>query len=126
MKKLQHWAHSIRQFILQRVVEQHRERLQKGAAATDFTDALLMHLESDPELDWQHAIYELEDFLGGHSAVGNLIMLTLAVVVMYPEVRFFIKCACPIIKKQMFAPQGASIELCKIGPALNLGFRSSL
>jgi cytochrome P450 family 307 subfamily A len=86
MKKLQHWAHSIRQFILRRVIEQHRERLQKGGTATDFTDALLLHLESDPELTWEHAIYELEDFLGGHSAVGNLIMLTLAVVVMYPQV----------------------------------------
>jgi cytochrome P450 family 307 subfamily A len=86
MKKLQHWAHYIRQFILNRVINEHRERLQQGAPAADFTDALLQHLENDPELTWQHAIFELEDFLGGHSAVGNLIMLTLAVVVKYPEV----------------------------------------
>ncbi|XP_059477628.1 cytochrome P450 307a1-like [Neocloeon triangulifer] len=86
MKQLQQWAHNIRQFILTRVVAAHRERMQQGGPASDFTDALLQHLESDPELTWQHAIFELEDFLGGHSAVGNLIMLTLAAVVKYPEV----------------------------------------
>jgi len=92
MKKLQLWAHTIRQFILNRVINGHRDRLLQGAPPADFTDALLQHLESDPDLTWQHAIFELEDFLGGHSAVGNLIMLILAVVVKYPEVstRFFL------------------------------------
>lgn len=45
-----------------------------------------MHLEEDEELNWQHIIFELEDFLGGHSAIGNLVMLTLAAIVKNPEV----------------------------------------
>lgn len=52
----------------------------------DFTDALLMHLEEDPNMDWQHIIFELEDFIGGHSAIGNLVMVTLANIIQYPEV----------------------------------------
>ena len=56
------------------------------AEPRDFTDALLMYLEEDKNLSWEHIIFELEDFLGGHSAVGNLTMLILAEVVRHPEV----------------------------------------
>nr|UYL69087.1 cytochrome P450 307a1 [Colaphellus bowringi] len=86
MKKLSHWAAEIRQFILNRIIEHHRETLDYNSAPRDFTDALLMHLEEDPHMNWQHIIFELEDFIGGHSAVGNLIMVTLAAIVKYPEV----------------------------------------
>lgn len=42
--------------------------------------------ESGENLNWQHIIFELEDFLGGHSAIGNLIMITLASVVSRKDV----------------------------------------
>lgn len=86
MKKLSDWASEIRRFILKRIIEQHRSALDLGIPPKDFTDALLVHLEEDPNMNWQHIIFELEDFLGGHSAVGNLVMVTLAAIVKYPEV----------------------------------------
>ena len=86
MKKISHWATEIRQFILSRIIDKHRSTLDYNSQPRDFTDALLMHLEEDPNMNWQHIIFELEDFLGGHSAIGNLVMVTLAAVVKHPEV----------------------------------------
>ncbi|KAF4521501.1 hypothetical protein B566_EDAN001801 [Ephemera danica] len=86
MKKLNRWAVDIRQFIMTNIIEKHRQNLQNGAEGKDFTDALLLHLENEPDLTWEHALFELEDFIGGHSAVGNSVMLTLAAIVKNPEV----------------------------------------
>lgn len=80
MTRLSDWATEIRSFILNRIIDRHRASLDTiNGIPRDFTDALLLHLES-PEsgLSWEHIIYELEDFLGGHSAIGNLTMLILA------------------------------------------------
>ncbi|XP_057672580.1 cytochrome P450 307a1-like [Diorhabda carinulata] len=86
MKKISHWSAEIRQFILSRIIDNHRASLDYNSPPRDFTDALLMHLEEDPNMNWQHIIFELEDFIGGHSAIGNLVMMTLASLVKYPEV----------------------------------------
>lgn len=95
LAKLAGWTRDIRRFVHERVVE---DRLQKSAAKEggeptsnegapkDFTDALLAHLRDDPSLTWHHILYELEDFLGGHSAVGNLAMLVLTAIVRHPQV----------------------------------------
>nr|CAI5855026.1 unnamed protein product [Callosobruchus analis] len=86
MRKLSTWATEIRRFILSRIVDEHKTTLDLNSPPRDFTDALLMHLEEDSHLNWQHIIFELEDFIGGHSAVGNLVMVTLAEIVNHPEV----------------------------------------
>ncbi|XP_071051296.1 cytochrome P450 307a1-like [Onthophagus taurus] len=81
MNKLSNWAAEIRKFILKRIVDDHNKDLDENMEPRDFTDALLLHLKSDPTMNWQHIIFELEDFLGGHSAIGNLVMVVLAEVV---------------------------------------------
>lgn len=86
LNKLSSWSTYIRKFILTRIIKTHHATLDLGSPPRDFTDALLMHLEEDPNMDWQHIIFELEDFLGGHSAIGNLVMVSLAAVVRHPEV----------------------------------------
>lgn len=84
MQQLMSWGADIRQFILKHIIEEHRQSLDKSSLR-DFTDALLSHLddnennvtvdkERQQQLDWNHVLYELEDFLGGHSAIGNLLM----------------------------------------------------
>lgn len=99
MKKLSMWASEIRQFILARIIDKHRTSLDNNSPPRDFTDALLMHLDEDPNMNWQHIIFELEDFLGGHSAIGNLVMVTLAAVVRRPEVVERIQCEVDAITK---------------------------
>ena len=71
---------------MSRIVEEHRQTMQLDASPRDFTDALLQHLATDDTLSEEHIMFELEDFLGGHSGVGNLAMLTLGFAAKNPEV----------------------------------------
>lgn len=53
----------------------------------DFVDILLTHLEDEePEsrLTMGQVLYELEDFLGGHSAVANLLVRALIEIASVP------------------------------------------
>lgn len=87
MNKLTWWADEIRNFIMEHIVEEHLKTINYEEPPRDFTDALLQNVRTDPLLEWQHIMFELEDFLGGHSAVGNLIMLTLIYLTKHPEVK---------------------------------------
>lgn len=90
MQQLSKWGTDIREFILQNIIDEHRSTLDKNSPR-DFTDALLLHLETESEaskaaLNWNHVLYELEDFLGGHSAVGNLLMRAIGAMCLNPDV----------------------------------------
>lgn len=86
MKKLSKWATTIRQFILERIVRDREQNLEKDEPEKDFTDALLKTLAEDETVSRDTIIFMLEDFLGGHSAIGNLVMLALAFISRYPEI----------------------------------------
>lgn len=86
MKRLASWSTRIRSFILSRIIEQHERKLNLDEPEKDFTDALLKSLAQDPEVNRNTIIFMLEDFLGGHSAIGNLVMLILGYVVRYPNI----------------------------------------
>ncbi|KAG8301239.1 hypothetical protein J6590_057499 [Homalodisca vitripennis] len=85
MDQLVSWTKEVRQFIMTRIIMDRQKNLDHENPK-DFTDALLIHLEQNPDLSWEHVMYELEDFLGGHAAIGNLTMLVLAAVLKHPEV----------------------------------------
>jgi len=87
MSRLTWWADEIRKFIMDEIVDRHLGAINYEEPPKDFTDALLHNVRTDPQLQWQHIMFELEDFLGGHSAVGNLIMLTLIYLTKYPHVK---------------------------------------
>ncbi|KAJ0169509.1 hypothetical protein K1T71_015096 [Dendrolimus kikuchii] len=86
MDKLTNWSQDIRTFILSRIVEQREENLDTEAPEKDFLDGLLKVLREDPTVDRNTIIFMLEDFLGGHSSVGNLVMLSLTAVARDPEI----------------------------------------
>lgn len=86
LKRLASWSTTIRRFILARIIEQREKILDLEEPERDFTDALLKSLAQDPEVGRNTIIFMLEDFLGGHSAIGNLVMLILGYVVLYPEI----------------------------------------
>ncbi|CAH0757771.1 unnamed protein product [Diatraea saccharalis] len=91
MNKLSGWSQDIRNFILSRIVEQREMCLDVEGPEKDFLDGLLRVLHDDPSVDRNTIIFMLEDFLGGHSSVGNLVMLCLAAVARDPEVAKKIK-----------------------------------
>lgn len=86
MKKLETWSKDIRSFILSRIIDDRERDLDPEEPEKDFTDALLHSLREDSTVNRETIIYMLEDFLGGHSAIGNLVMLALANAVRNPEV----------------------------------------
>ena len=86
MNKIIEWSTEIRRFILDRIVGDRELYLDTDEPEKDFTDALLKSLIEDPDVQRDTIIYMLEDFLGGHSAVGNLVMLCLGYIVQHPSI----------------------------------------
>lgn len=108
MRKLSNWSTQIRRFMMDAVISKRSSYTRAVAEAldgvgdrshddddygvndeqepTDFTDALLMSLHKEPRLNMDHVLFELEDFIGGHSAVGNMVMLALSMVATRPHV----------------------------------------
>lgn len=86
MNKIVSWSAGIRNFILDRIVCERELHLDAEEPERDFTDALLKSLLEDPDVTRDTIIYMLEDFLGGHSAIGNLVMLSLGYIVQNPEI----------------------------------------
>lgn len=86
MSKIVAWSAEIRNFILDRIICERELHLDAEEPERDFTDALLKSLLEDPDVTRDTIIYMLEDFLGGHSAIGNLVMLSLGYIVQNPEI----------------------------------------
>ncbi|XP_058127156.1 cytochrome P450 307a1 [Anopheles ziemanni] len=86
MSKLTRWSAEIRDFILERIVNEREQTLGDEDTERDFTDALLKSLREDPSVTRDTIMYMLEDFLGGHSAIGNLVMLALGYIAKNPAV----------------------------------------
>lgn len=86
MKRLSSWSTDIRSFILSRIIDQRERKMNLDEPEQDFTGALLKSLANDPEVDRNTILFMLEDFLGGHSAISNLVMLILGYMVLYPEI----------------------------------------
>lgn len=86
MNKLVDWSSEIRKFILARIINDREVSLDKDEPEKDFTDALLKSLKEDETVTRDTIIFMLEDFLGGHSAIGNLVMLALGYIAKDPEI----------------------------------------
>jgi cytochrome P450 family 307 subfamily A len=71
MKNIESWAKSIREFILERIIDERLEKLQERSEEDeDFTDALLRSLSKE-NVTKNTIMFMLEDFIGGHSAIGE-------------------------------------------------------
>lgn len=103
LNRLRSWSDLVREFILEKIIHKRQQNLDDDEDPKDFTDALLMHLKSkDSTLSKDHVIFELEDFLGGHSAIGNLVMMVLFYVVSHPEVQSKIQEECDVFLEEKF------------------------
>ncbi|XP_030369933.1 cytochrome P450 307a1-like [Scaptodrosophila lebanonensis] len=85
MKRIVYWSETIRTFILEHIIDKRENDLNLDEPERDFTDALLKSLVED-DVSRDTIIFMLEDFIGGHSAIGNLVMLALAYIVRNPIV----------------------------------------
>lgn len=106
MRNLSSWSEEIRVFIMNRIINVRDPIVDEDSEETgnnfeipikynlvyyfisllDFTDALLRSLKDMENVSQDTIIYMLEDFLGGHSAIGNLVMLVFGYIAKFPEV----------------------------------------
>ncbi|KAF0297755.1 Cytochrome P450 307a1 [Amphibalanus amphitrite] len=79
----------IRQFINDEIINGHKDSIDYENPR-DFVDMLLKRMKTEEggheQISEVTALYELEDFIGGHSAVGNIIMQTITQIARNPEV----------------------------------------
>ncbi|ALC40078.1 spok [Drosophila busckii] len=97
LSQISHWSSTIRKFILQRVMQQRELDIDLDEPDKDFTDALLKSLVEHANVSRNTIIFMLEDFIGGHSAVGNLVMLALAYIAKYPAIASSIQAEIDVV-----------------------------
>uniref|UniRef100_A0A1B0B3B9 Cytochrome P450 n=1 Tax=Glossina palpalis gambiensis TaxID=67801 RepID=A0A1B0B3B9_9MUSC len=74
------WSATIRCFILQRIMHEREINIDSEESERherDFTDAIINNLAESENVTHDTVLFMLEDFIGGHSAVGNLVLLAL-------------------------------------------------
>jgi len=100
IKKIVHWSTNIRKFILDRIVNRREININLDDPDKDFTDALLKSLKEDQNVSRNTIIFMLEDFIGGHSAVGNLVMLALTYIAKNPTIGQLIRQEVDIVSNK--------------------------
>ncbi|XP_049536982.1 cytochrome P450 307a1-like [Anopheles darlingi] len=89
LKRMDRLAEEIRHVILETIIGDRYERWTEGSEPRDYVDSLIDHVKSKcgPALEWETALYALEDIIGGHSAVGNFLVKAFGYIVQHPEVQ---------------------------------------
>lgn len=89
LKELENWSHEIREFILENVIEQRLEHSYSDNDEMDYVESLITHVKEGlaPTMEWETALFALEDMVGGHSAVGNFLVKVLGYLVNNPKVQ---------------------------------------
>ncbi|XP_046617946.1 cytochrome P450 307a1-like [Neodiprion virginianus] len=89
MARMANWSHKIRHFVESKVIEDRLESWTDFVPENDYVDCLVNHVRSfaEPKMSWDTALFALEDIVGGHSAVGNLLVKVLGYLVANPQVQ---------------------------------------
>ncbi|XP_037038065.1 cytochrome P450 307a1-like [Bradysia coprophila] len=83
LKRMENWSHEIRQFILDNIIENRKDTWTASNEQSDYVDSLVDHVTQnlEPKMEWETALFALEDIIGGHSAVGNFLVKVFGYIV---------------------------------------------
>lgn len=90
LKRMEKCTHEIREFILENIIEDRRETWTEcNDGQNDYVESLIDHVQRDlePKMEWETALFALEDILGGHSATGNFLVKIFGFIGQLPEVQ---------------------------------------
>lgn len=90
LKRMEKCTHEIRDFINENVIEDRCESWTGCAdGQNDYVESLIDHVKRDlePKMEWETALYALEDIIGGHSATGNFLVKIFGFIGQLPEVQ---------------------------------------
>ncbi|XP_044731214.1 cytochrome P450 307a1-like [Chrysoperla carnea] len=85
--KMAKCTHSIREFVMENIIEERFNEYDEHTTGIDYVDALIesVKLNNSNNMDWETALFALEDIIGGHSAVGNFLIKVLTFLVQNPD-----------------------------------------
>lgn len=88
LARIANCAHEIRGFINEHIIEDRRD-IHLADGATDYVEALIEHVNEnfEPKMEWETALFALEDIVGGHAAVGNFLVKVFGFIGSLPEVQ---------------------------------------
>lgn len=90
LQRMQTCAHEIREFILTTIIEDRKETWTESSdGESDYVECLIDHVNNnlEPKMEWDTALYALEDIIGGHSAVANFLVKVFGYIGCLPEVQ---------------------------------------
>lgn len=90
LKRMEKCTHEIRQFILENIIEDRCESWSScNDGQNDYVESLIDHVQQnlEPKMEWETALFALEDILGGHSATGNFLVKIFGYIGQLPEVQ---------------------------------------
>lgn len=93
-KKIRTWSSKIRHFMETEIFNQRKAAWVRGTKPVDLVDNMLdaaNQLDRDDGFDLNIGLFSLEDIIGGHSAITNFIVKTLAFLVDRPDVQRYIQ-----------------------------------
>ncbi|XP_015602752.1 cytochrome P450 307a1 [Cephus cinctus] len=79
MSRMADWSHKIREFVDEHIIRDRFDSWSEVIPENDYVDCLINHIRTnaEPKISWDMALFALEDIVGGHSAVGNLLVKVL-------------------------------------------------
>lgn len=88
LKRMNELTEYIREYITDHIIED-RFKNYAGEEPNDYVESLIrsVKMEEMSDMDWNMAMYALEDIIGGHSAVGNFVMKIFGYLVKEPKVQ---------------------------------------
>lgn len=89
LRRMERCTHEIRQFILANIIEDRVERWVENDTPADYVESIIGHIQQnqEPKMEWETALFSLEDIIGGHSAIGNFLVKVFGFVGQHPEVQ---------------------------------------
>ncbi|XP_076183386.1 cytochrome P450 307a1 [Ptiloglossa arizonensis] len=89
MARMAHWSHAIRKFVIDNIITERVNEWNGPMPEKDYLDCLVNHVKTDaePHMSWNTALFVMEDIIGGHSAIGNLLVKILGFLATRPQVQ---------------------------------------
>lgn len=89
MMRMGAWSHEIRRFVVENIISERMNSWDGLVPEKDYLDCLVNHLKTDaePHMSWNATLFVMEDIIGGHSAIGNLLVKILGFLATRPDVQ---------------------------------------
>ncbi|XP_055641222.1 cytochrome P450 307a1-like [Toxorhynchites rutilus septentrionalis] len=89
LKRMDQLTEEIREIMLDTIINDRYDTWVDGNPENDYVDSLITYVKKKigPDMEWETALFALEDIIGGHSAVGNFLVKVFGYIIQHPEVQ---------------------------------------